>query len=111
MSSMKDPKVEKSYMFVRLNDSAIEHARYIRSADGSAVVLYSEFAQVHERHPDAWRNALAELDVGGFVELRDAKDSGLIPQDWQPAATTLAAVAAEPGPNNSFKPNPLRGSA
>jgi hypothetical protein len=94
---MKKPKIGKPYVFVRLQDGQIEHTEFIRHEDGSAGFLADRSFHVYENHPDAWKGALEELEQLGFLEMQEAKDSGMVPMDWQPTSES-SAMAKCKGP-------------
>jgi hypothetical protein len=81
---MKDPKVGKTYTFVRKRGHAFEHTDFTRYEDGSGGFLADGHYSIFECHPDAWRRALAALRQRGFVELAEARESGFVPAEWQP---------------------------
>jgi hypothetical protein len=85
---MKKPKVGKTYTFVRKRGDAFEHTDFTRHEDGSAGFVADGYIAVFECRPDAWQQALAELECLGFIELGEARASGYVPIDWQPTAET-----------------------
>jgi hypothetical protein len=90
---MDKPRIGKTYIFVRLKNGRLEHTEFCRHADGSAGFVADRNYHVHENHPDAWRGALAELARLGFIEMQEAKASGIVPTDWEPSeeSSTLSA--------------------
>lgn len=85
---MKQPKFGKTYKFVRKRGAAFEHTDFTRFYDGSAYFVADGYTAIFECSPDAWQQALAELERLGFVELSEARVSGFVPADWQPPPET-----------------------
>lgn len=83
---MDKPEIGKTYVFVRRTEDGIEHTEFSRYADGSAGFLADQMYHLYEHHPDSWKDALADLEQLGFVEVLEAKSRGIIPQDWEPTA-------------------------
>ena len=81
---MKEPIIGKTYIFVRMRGGAFEHTEFTRYEDGSGGFLADGVCSVFECHPNAWRQALAELAARGFIELAEARESSVVPADWQP---------------------------
>lgn len=81
---MDKPKADKPYDFVRVVEGAIEHTVFTRYSDGSACFITGGYIHGADNGPDAWRSALSQLQAMGFVELREAKTAGLVPEEWQP---------------------------
>jgi len=86
---MNKPKIGKVYVFVRRHGDALEHTEFTRFED-SAGFATDGFYHVHENHPDAWRDALAALTSLGFLELSEAKATGMVSPSWQPTQETFA---------------------
>ena len=91
--TMDNPEIGKTYVFVRRIDGHIEHTEFSRHADGSAGFLADQMYHVYENDPDSWKDALAHLERLGFVEAREAKTRGIVPQAWEPTAESSAIMA------------------
>ena len=97
---MNTPKVGKIYIFVRKHGDGFEHTEFVRDVDSAGFAADGSY-HVHENHPGAWRDALAALVGLGFLELSEAKASGLVPASWEPSRETFvlrhgqAAIARE----------------
>ena len=85
---MKQPKVGKTYTFVRKRGEGFEHSQFTRHEDGSAGFLADGHYSIFESHPDAYQRALAALAERGFVELGEARQSGIVPPEWEPTPET-----------------------
>lgn len=98
---MKKPKIGKTYTFVRKRGNAFEHTDFTRHEDGSAGFVADGRAAIFECRPDAWQRALSQLAELRFVELSEARESGLVSADWQPipeTSTIHACGVAAPVP-------------
>jgi len=82
---MQKPKADKPYVFVRVTDGRIDHTVFTRHSDGSAGFVIDGVWHCFELRDDVWKDALAELESLGFVELREAQSSGLVPSEWKPS--------------------------
>jgi len=78
---MLKPKIGKTYWFVRVHDGKAERTEYIRWGDGSSGFDVGNRMWSYDNRPDAWLFALQELARLGFVEEREAKAQGLIPEE------------------------------
>jgi hypothetical protein len=85
---MNKPKIGKTYTFVRRREDTFEHTDFMRHEDGSSGFLVDGHYSIFECHLDAWQHALAALAELGFVELSEARKSGLVPADWHPTRET-----------------------
>jgi hypothetical protein len=86
---MQRPKINKLYLFVRVVNDHIEHAEFVRYEDGSAsYVVEGRLDGVEE--PDAWKLVTNWFESNGFIESREAKAKGLIPEDWEPEKIIMA---------------------
>jgi hypothetical protein len=74
---MNKPKIGKTYTFVRRREDTFEQTDFTRHEDGSSGFLVDGHYSIFECHPDAWQHALAALAELGFVELSEARKSGL----------------------------------
>jgi hypothetical protein len=81
---MKEPKIGKTYTFVRRRGDVFEHTNFTRHEDGSCGFLADGHYSMFECHSDAWRQALAAMADRGFVEFCEARESGFVPADWRP---------------------------
>jgi hypothetical protein len=50
-----------------------------------------------ERNPDGWPKVLADLSELGFLELSEAKQLGLVPEDWAVPAGAVDWGVISPG--------------
>ena len=78
------PKIGKLYYFVRKKNEKITFTEFTRHADGSGGFVADGFYSMHENHPDAWEDAILELEQMGFIEMKEAMSQGIIPDSWQP---------------------------
>ena len=101
---MTKTKIGETYTFGRKRGDTFEHTDFTRHEDGSAgFVADGQFA-IFECHPDAWQHALAELERLGFVELKEARETGVVPGDWQPTrdtSTMNACSVVQPTPDEN----------
>jgi hypothetical protein len=64
---MFKPKIGKRYYFVRRMGETIERVEFTRHEDGSAGWWSEREEATFEEDPHAWKLALAQLAVEGFV--------------------------------------------
>jgi hypothetical protein len=81
---MREPKEGERYILVRVSGDRIEHAEYTRYADDSVYIVAEGYDTVIEFSPGAWGAAWEDLKARGFVEMREAQASGLLPAGWEP---------------------------
>lgn len=82
---MAKPNSDTKYILVRINGGRVEQAEYTRFDDDSVFIVAEGYSTVIEFSPGEWELAWADLESRGFVEWRQARDSGIVPLDWQPA--------------------------
>lgn len=103
---MKEPKVGKTYTFVRKRGAGFEHTEFTRHEDGSAGFIADGHYSIFECHPDAWQSALAKLAERGFMELGQARQSGIVPSEWEPTPeTSTLALCGHVAPIPVSPPN------
>ncbi len=90
------PEIAKTYTFVRRKLDGFEHTDFTRHEDGSAGFVANGAAHIFECHPDAWQHALAALAAESFVEMGEARRSGLLPNDWLPTLETSTLASCGP---------------
>ncbi len=78
---MLKPKIGKIYWFIRVHDNKVERTEYVRWSDGSSGFDIGGLMYSYDNDPDAWLFALQELERMGFVEEREAKALGLVPEE------------------------------
>ena len=78
---MLKPKIGKTYWFVRVHDAKVERTEYVRWSDGSSGFDAGNCVYSYDNNSGAWLFALQELTRLGFVEEREAKVLGLIPEE------------------------------
>ncbi len=81
--------MDRRYDLVRVSGDRVEQAEYTRFEDDSVFIVAEGYQTVIEFSPGAWESAWADLEARGFVELQQARESGLLPASW--------AADAEPG--------------
>lgn len=93
---ISEESLGKAYTFVRRRGEGFEHTEYVRHEDGSSGFLADGYYTIFECHPEAWRHALDRLAEIGFVEIREARQRGIISPDWEPTpeTSTLAACGS-----------------
>jgi hypothetical protein len=81
---MRRPKPNRAYFFVRVVDGNIECAEFMHFRDGSVALLCIGMALDAEDDPEAWKKTLDSLVAEGFVELEEARQARLVPDEWEP---------------------------
>jgi hypothetical protein len=89
---MRRPKCNRVYFFVRAVGDRIEYVELIRFDDDSLTyVIDGKLCEVDE-DLGGWRKVVDALQNSGYVEAREAKAKGIIPDNWIPTATCLRAL-------------------
>jgi hypothetical protein len=83
------PKVGRKYVLVRVTGSRVEQAEYTRFEDDSVYIEAEGYSEIIEFAPGAWEPAWADLAARGFVELEEARSTGLLPPGWGQEAEPL----------------------
>lgn len=101
-----EPEIGKDYVLVKLVGPDIACARYHRFYDGSAGYfanhVYAKAIGMNEKFfpggvvcsadgsASAWKPVWDELMKFGFVEIAQAQQAGIVPEDWQPPSQYLS---------------------
>ncbi len=83
---MRKPKENRPYILVRVINGRIEQAEFTRFDDDSVSVIAEGRIIEVEFSPGAWKLLWADLEAQGYVEIRKARATGLVPADWKPSA-------------------------
>lgn len=77
---MDEPAVGREYRFIRRRGGDINHARFIRFEDGSAILDFRGEGRGYnfDNHAEAWRHAVAELERLGYEEVGEAIRRGIV---------------------------------
>ena len=101
-----EPVSGRDYPLVRVTDGGIACALYRRFGDGSVLYCANEvyakaigmgeefhasgFVGKADGSASAWKPVWDELMDFGFVELSEARRTGIVPPDWEPPERFLA---------------------
>ncbi|QDU00381.1 hypothetical protein V6x_00540 [Gimesia chilikensis] len=111
---MWTPEVDHPYIFVRRNNEVLEETIFTMHSDGSCGFEVESretgegtfMAHIYEFNPDAWKNALKDLEKLGFIELGQAVSQKVLPADWKPSQKIqdqLEALEARLSPQETPK--------
>ena len=89
---MRKPEMGRKYVLVRVTGDRIDQAEYTRFEDDSVYIEAEGYSTVIEFAPGRWEPAWADLLARGFVELEEARASGLVPPAWGQDAEPGAAA-------------------
>jgi hypothetical protein len=76
-----EPEVGRKYHLVRRRGADIDHARFIRFEDGSAILDEGTYGYNIDNAAEAWRRPWAELKGRGYEEVGEAVEHGLISRE------------------------------